>query len=86
MRIFKANGKTGRTYYVFPRKKKPELAIEEAAREAHHHKDDMTIIPVWIKDGNLYLNQVKGTEKMIAVIRKGKECFTGYALKSLKGI
>lgn len=72
MRIFKANGKTGRTYYVFPRKKKPELAIEEAAREAHHHKDDMTIIPVWIKDGNLYLNQVKGTEKMIAVIRKGK--------------
>jgi len=23
MRIFKANGRTGRTYYVFPRKKKP---------------------------------------------------------------
>ena len=27
MRIFKANGRTGRTYYVFPRKKKPESCL-----------------------------------------------------------
>lgn len=72
MRIFKAEGKTGRAYYVFSRRKNPELAIEEAARACKSSKAKMEVIPVWIKEGNLYLNQVKGTEKMIAVIRRGK--------------
>lgn len=70
MRMFKAEGKTGRKYYVFSRKKKPELAIKEASRAAHYHPDDMTIISAWVKGEDLYLEPVTGAEKMQAVIRR----------------
>ena len=72
MRTFKAEGKKGRVYYVFSKKKKPELAIEEAARAAHLNKYEMKIISVWVDGSDLWITPTRGAEKMIAVIRRGK--------------
>ena len=72
MRTFKAEGKKGRVYYVFSKKKKPELAIEEAARAAHANKYEMKIISVWVDGSDLWITPTRGAEKMIAVIRRGK--------------
>ena len=72
MEIYKADGKTGRTYYVFDRKKNPTEAITEAARYAKNAVKDMEIIPVWVNGMDLYLQQTKGAVKMMGVVRRAK--------------
>ena len=62
-----------RTFYVFNRKKKPALAILEAAREAKVSTRDMQIIPVWVDGLNLYLEPTKGAVKMMGVVRRSKK-------------
>jgi len=72
MEIYKGEGLRGRTYYVFNRNKKPEIAITEAARESRNARWNMTIIPVWVNGNELYTEPTKGTVKMMAVVRRGK--------------
>lgn len=72
MEIYKADGKTGRTYYVFDRKKNPTEAITEAAHVAKYSVKDMTTIPVWVDGINLYLEPTKGAVKMMGVVRRAK--------------
>lgn len=69
MEIYKSEGLRGRTYYVFSRKKKPEIAIQEAARESKNAVKDMLIIPVWTNGMELYLEPTKGAIKALAVVR-----------------
>ena len=73
MEIYKGEGNKGRVYYVFDRKKKPEIAIQEAARESKNAVKDMLIIPVWTNGIELYLEPAKGAIKAFAVVRKGKK-------------
>lgn len=71
MEIYQESGKTGRKYYVFSRKKKPEIAIAEAAHEAKEARANMVTIPVWVDGDTLYTEPTRGAVKMMAVTRKG---------------
>ena len=62
-----------RTFYVFSRKKKPAIAILEAAREAKVCVSSMEILPVWVDGLNLYLEPTKGAVKMMGVVRKHRK-------------
>ena len=72
MEIYKADGKTGRAYYVFDRKKRPEDAISEAAHASKNARADMEIISVWVNGMELYLEPTKGAVKMMGVVRRAK--------------
>ena len=74
MRIVKAHGKTGRTYYVFPRKKKPELAIEEVAREKHINPKNLKSTIGKIKGNELFLHTYSPDydSRVVVVYRRTK--------------
>ncbi len=70
MEIYKESGQSGKVYHVFDRKKKPEKAIEEAARYQKIGRAKMETVPVWIKGDTLYTEATRGAKKMLAAVRK----------------